>query len=77
MATTAKQFITCAMCGHTYDPQENAACPTCPLNKGCSLTCCPKCGYESVDPSRSRLAGLFSSLFKINKTSGEAPRSEA
>jgi len=51
------------MCGHQYDPSENAQCPTCPLNKNCQLICCPVCGYETVDVNRSGILRFITKLF--------------
>jgi Fe2+ transport system protein FeoA len=48
--------ITCSMCGHVFEATTNTACRECPLQKGCQLVCCPACGFETVDPSQSRLA---------------------
>jgi hypothetical protein len=49
------KLIVCALCGHTYDPAEQAACGSCPLHRGCNATCCPACGYTTIDTSRSTL----------------------
>jgi len=46
------------MCGHRFDPRETDVCASCPLGRGCSLVCCPSCGYSAPDPSRSTLARL-------------------
>jgi Fe2+ transport system protein FeoA len=56
------RLVGCPMCGHFFDPVENEACGSCPAHGGCSLICCPVCGYSSVDPARSRLVGLGSRL---------------
>lgn len=45
------------MCGTTYDPSTHPGCAQCPVHRGCELTCCPACGYSTVDPSRSTLVG--------------------
>lgn len=47
--------VACPMCGHVYRTDENGSCTSCPLGSGCAATCCPACGYSSVDPSRSSL----------------------
>ena len=52
------ELMTCAMCGHRFDPRGTSLCASCPLGKGCSLTCCPGCGYSAPDPSRSTVIGL-------------------
>lgn len=59
---TEDQLLTCPMCGGTFDPQANPACPSCPINSACSLACCPHCGYETVDPQRSQMVGLLRRL---------------
>ena len=56
--------ITCSMCGHRFVPAAHGACQSCPLNSGCTLTCCPNCGYENVDIQQSSLARLASRLFR-------------
>jgi len=50
----AATSITCALCGYVFDPRQEASCPSCPLFRGCTLACCPQCGHDTVDPTRSR-----------------------
>lgn len=50
--------IKCSMCGYGYDPDQHAACQNCPMHAGCNLVCCPNCGYQTVDPRRSKLVRL-------------------
>jgi Fe2+ transport system protein FeoA len=57
LAAGAK-IVPCALCGHRFDPQETSICASCPLGKGCSLACCPNCGYSAPDPSRSTVVRL-------------------
>jgi len=52
--------MDCPMCGTRFDPMDNPACGTCPLGSGCRLACCPACGYTTVDPAGSKLAGWMS-----------------
>jgi hypothetical protein len=63
MGAMKNNEIVCTMCGTTFDPANHASCQSCPLNKNCTLVCCPVCGFETVDPSQSRLARLASLLF--------------
>ncbi len=56
------ELLTCSMCGYRFDPDENEACESCPMHRGCALVCCPACGYSEVDPRRSRLVSLVSRL---------------
>ena len=67
------KMITCSMCGHSFDPNEHQTCEACPLKSGCQLTCCPHCGYESVNIHGSRLARLF---MRLTSRKGAASNSE-
>ena len=58
-----EHLVTCSFCGHPFNPLNRAACPSCPLNKGCQLVCCPACGYETIDVNESLLARLATNLF--------------
>lgn len=57
--------IACSMCGHTFDPQAHASCEACPLNRGCTLVCCPHCGFGDVNVHGSRLARKMSKLLGL------------
>ena len=74
-----KKEITCSMCGHSFIPAARGACQACPMNNGCSLVCCPKCGYENVDVQQSSLARLAGRLLRRASHSphpGPLPRGE-
>ena len=49
--------MRCSLCGYEFDPATLACHTGCPLGKHCHLICCPNCGYQVVDESRSRAAG--------------------
>ena len=51
-------IVPCALCGHRFDPQATNVCASCPLGRGCSLACCPNCGYSAPDPGRSTVVRL-------------------
>ncbi len=54
--TDSALVVTCPLCG-TPLPTTTATCHAgCPLAPGCTMIRCPSCGYETPDPSRSRLA---------------------
>ncbi len=54
------RVIDCPICGNSFDPSSAAlSCQSCPINQGCQLVCCPRCGYSTVDPGRSRLLQLL------------------
>jgi len=67
------EWITCPLCGHTFDASEHLACQACPLNKGCPLLCCPSCGFEMVNVHKSTLAQWISGwlLRKSSKTGNQ------
>lgn len=48
--------MRCRLCGHGFDPQALACHSECPMGSRCSLICCPACGYQVVDESRSLVA---------------------
>ena len=54
--------MACPMCGQSFDPRENVACGSCPLNVGCALACCPSCGFSNADPAQSWLVRAFEKL---------------
>jgi hypothetical protein len=62
------------MCGHTFDPVGHAACQACPIKKGCSLVCCPACGFETVDPAQSKLVQFATALFSGKNASKRTPQ---
>ncbi|HLB61905.1 MAG TPA: FeoA family protein [Actinomycetota bacterium] len=47
--------MRCRLCGHRFDETKLACHSQCPLGKRCSLICCPNCGYQVVDESRTLL----------------------
>lgn len=55
------------MCGQRYDPDQNLACQTCPIQQGCNLVCCPSCGYQTVNPHRSKLVQLARLILSPSK----------
>lgn len=57
-------WIACAVCGYHYDPAENPSCGTCPLHRGCSMSCCPNCGTSNINPVASKAASWARRLMK-------------
>lgn len=55
--------MRCAMCGYEFDATALGCHTSCPLSKGCAVVCCPRCGYSTVNPARSRLGEWASRLF--------------
>ena len=66
------QDIQCSMCGQRFDPEQHIACQACPLHSGCNLVCCPACGYQTVDPGRSKMVRLARFFSKLRSSSDSA-----
>lgn len=55
--------MLCQLCGYEFNT-TNMACHTeCPMGSRCNLICCPNCGYQVVDQSKSFLARLLHRLW--------------
>ena len=52
---------TCPLCGSRFDPEGKGCRPSCPLAAGCSVICCPACGYSYPRED----AGLAGRLRKV------------
>jgi Fe2+ transport system protein FeoA len=65
------------MCGRSFDPVAHAACESCPLHDGCSVVCCPACGYRTVDPGRSGIVRLGTRLAgRLRRSAWERPEQQ-
>ncbi|HET7772155.1 MAG TPA: FeoA domain-containing protein [Chloroflexota bacterium] len=51
----------CPLCGGPIAPISH--CVVCPLAGACQVQCCPRCGYQTVDETRSAAARLVRRLF--------------
>jgi uncharacterized C2H2 Zn-finger protein len=49
--------LRCPLCGATFDAQAAGCRPSCPLARGCSALCCPRCHYSF--PREAGLAALL------------------
>lgn len=47
------------------------------MNSGCYLVCCPNCGYQTVDPGRSKLVRLLRFFSKIRLQSSTTQKSQS
>jgi hypothetical protein len=66
--------MKCALCGHEFSADDARCSPSCPLAGGCPVVCCPRCGYQTPDESRSvlvRLARKAGSVAKRVSRPGE------
>jgi len=79
-------MIRCALCGYEFDEypeRRREAClvrsghetgmvchSQCPLAERCAIICCPNCGYQVVDETKS---GMVSLIRKIEKALSRWP----
>jgi Fe2+ transport system protein FeoA len=59
MSRSDRRETTCGLCGHRFDAAALACHTGCPLGSHCNLICCPNCGYQVVDTSRTKIGGLL------------------
>jgi hypothetical protein len=53
--------IRCPLCQYEIDTEERGCRTGCPLGKGCSLVCCPRCHYSFPVPE-SKVVNFVRSL---------------
>lgn len=63
MSAAVVQAIQCPLCSFEFLPVGDACHTGCPLAGHCHMVCCPNCGYQMVDATRSRLAGWLRKLW--------------
>jgi hypothetical protein len=66
--------VKCALCGYEFDSGALACYGKCPLASGCHIICCPNCGYQTVDESRS---GTVNLLLKLKSAIGKRQPAES
>ena len=56
--------MLCPLCGCEFDETDHSCVTSCPMAsiQGCNLICCPNCGYQMVDESKSGIAKLLRRL---------------
>lgn len=68
--------MRCQLCSFEFDPNQLACHTACPLHSRCTVICCPNCGYQVVDASRSRAAGWLRRWWKARPTVQDEPQGE-
>jgi Fe2+ transport system protein FeoA len=56
--------MRCQLCGFEFDETQMTCHASCAFNKYCQIICCPNCGHQTVDESKSRLVQAFRRIFK-------------
>jgi Fe2+ transport system protein FeoA len=67
--------MRCAMCGFEFEQTDLICHAACPLGAACSVVCCPRCGYSTVDPRRTGIASRVMGLFN-RRAESAAPQPE-
>ncbi len=65
----APRLERCPLCSAAFDPAGLGCRPSCPMAKGCSVVCCPSCGYSF--PQETGLAGGLRRLLDRLKSGKE------
>lgn len=69
--------MKCQLCGFEFNQASLPCHSDCPMGGNCHLICCPNCGYQVVDETKSGIANFFSRLWpsktksKISKVEGK------
>jgi Fe2+ transport system protein FeoA len=56
--------MRCPLCNYEFDESQMTCHTSCAFNKGCAVICCPNCGYQMVDESKTRFAGWLRRRFE-------------
>ncbi len=67
MADKVDRSVVCPLCSHSFTPSGLACHSHCPLGSRCNVICCPQCGYQLIDETRSRTAGWLRRLLPASK----------
>jgi Fe2+ transport system protein FeoA len=51
--------MQCPLCGYNFDEKQMVCHSSCAFNQACAVICCPNCGYQMTDLSKSRLASAL------------------
>jgi Fe2+ transport system protein FeoA len=51
--------MRCQLCGFEFETATMVCHGECPLGSHCNLICCPNCGYQVVDESKSLVTRLL------------------
>ena len=56
--------MRCQLCGFEFDETQMVCHASCAFNKYCTIICCPNCGHQTVDESKSKLAEAFRRILR-------------
>jgi len=55
--------MRCTLCGFEFDENAMQCHTSCAMNENCAMVCCPQCGYQMVDESKTATASWLRKLF--------------
>jgi Fe2+ transport system protein FeoA len=64
--------MRCQLCGYEFDETAMSCHASCAMSKHCAVICCPNCGHQTVDESKSKLAQILRRAFKRTATPHKA-----
>ncbi|MES1246291.1 MAG: ferrous iron transport protein A [Actinomycetota bacterium] len=71
-------MTTCPACAFCFDPAAAArVCAACPIGKGCTLTCCPNCGWSTPDAAQSRVLRVARAVRRRRQATGGSSLADA
>jgi len=62
--------VRCPLCSYEFDETQMSCHASCAFNEHCAIICCPNCGYQMVDTSKSRLARALQQALACTKQGG-------
>lgn len=69
--------MKCPLCGYEFDAELLSCHNSCAFNKRCAIICCPNCGYQVADSSKSRLVRAFQRMWKHAAEKQTSPGGDA
>src|ERR1041385_8392172 len=66
--------MRCQLCAYEFDETQLRCHTSCPFNEHCAIICCPNCGYQVVDYSKSKLAETVRRILQRNTKSQRSER---
>lgn len=64
--------MICQLCSFEFDAQAMICHSSCVFNKYCTIICCPNCGFQTADESRSWLAMVAKHLLRPGNQADKA-----
>jgi len=54
----------CPLCGYEFDENAMHCHTVCAMNSSCAMVCCPQCGYQMVDETKTATASWLRRLLE-------------